>query len=616
MCGITGVMNRPTEERELQAMTDRLTHRGPDERGFYLDADQNVGLGHQRLSIIDLSTGSQPMTNEDGSVQVVYNGEIYNYQTLKTDLDKRGHTFQSTSDTEVLAHGYEEYGADFIERLNGMFAFALWDRRRNKLLVARDRVGIKPLYYYRDPSTEEFVFASEIKAILESDGYDRKINQDALGKVMTFQYVPGAETCFEEIEELPPGHYMEVTPDGISQTQYWDLEFNSELSGDYRDNVEQFRGLFDDAVGRQMMSDVPYGSFLSGGIDSSAICAAAAERTDEALDTFTVGYPEEPDYDELPYARAVGDHIQANMHTISQSPEKFHETIDDIVWHQEQPTARVSALPRYIVSELASESVKMVLSGDGGDELFVGYPRFLMGQLQSQLFTEPMSFLGNFLRFFREWGARKSLSHLIRIHKSPKQFYYSLLSFFNDRKRRQLLKPGFNDTLSDSYFHAIEPYFDNSGRNFVEQLLYLDFKTYLPSVLDVVDKITMAHSLEARVPILDNRIIEFSTKLPVDQKTRHMRTKSFLSDAFRPSLPDRIFNTGKRGFSTPFELWFRDDLEGYLRDVLFQSNSFISDAFEMSRVETMVDQHTSGRRNHTTRLWRLLNLQLWHQQYF
>lgn len=613
MCGICGIFNRPTSEAELRAMAETLRHRGPDDEGYYLDSSGLLGLGHRRLSIIDLETGRQPIANEDRSVWVVFNGEIYNYRQLRRDLEAHGHVFRTQTDTEVLVHAYEEYGRDLVHHITGIFSFAIWDEKKRCLLLARDRAGVKPLYYAYLPKERVLVFASEIKSILKAHGIERHYDPESLNRYLTFLYVPGAETFFRGIFKLMPGYRLAATQEGISLDRYWDLSYPVE--DDAGADSVRLRGLLDEVVSDQMMSDVPVGSLLSGGIDSSAICALLARHSAAPLSTFSVGYEREARFDEMPFAAAVGAHLRADMHTIQQEPLEFAAHLEQIVWHLDQPCAGAAAIPLYFVSRLAKQHVKVLFSGEGGDELFVGYPRYLMGYMQSLWPKEPSRFLTLFYRFCHRWGWRQAMSHLSRLGRDFESFYYDLIRFFGDEARSRLLTPEFAATVKPSYLEDFRILFDNPGRNPLEKLLYIDFKTYLASLLEVVDKITMMHSLEARVPLLDDRVIAFSAGLGLQQRIGGMETKKIFKDAMRPLLPAVTFTASKKGFLVPLESWLRLELKEYACGILLDDRARRRGIFASRAVEKLLRDHSSGRRNHASRIWALLNVELWFQKH-
>jgi len=477
-------------------MGDIIRHRGPDDEGFY--SDDRVAMIHRRLSIIDLATGHQPISNETDRLILFYNGEIYNYHDLTSQLKTLGHTFKTKTDSEVILHAYEEYGPDCVKLFNGMFAFAIWDKEKHELFFARDRIGIKPFYYHHADRT--FTFASEIKAIVGVGGVKADLNEETLSDFITFQNVIDEKTFFRGIFKLPAGHYGIMNDSGLSITEYWDLSFSrSPLSA--TDAVERYREVMDRAVERHMISDVPLGSYLSGGFDSSAVAYFAAQHTDRKLNTFTGAFNEGLPYDERRYSRLVAEKINAKMYEVEITPRDFQELLDTVVYHLDEPSIGSGALPQFVVSRLVGQHVKVVLTGHGGDELFSGYQVFKAQYLKRRIKKNPLSVLG-LPRSVRP----SEIFHLLYFALFPvlvdKKIDYGLFIMFGEKERRRLLKQNGYDP-----FAVLEKRISGKSFSDEERLMYLYVKTYLPTLLLQEDKVGMAHSIEARIPYCDNEVV-------------------------------------------------------------------------------------------------------------
>ncbi len=601
-------------------MTDVIFHRGPDDEGFFF-AD-GVGLGMRRLSIIDLAGGKQPISNEDGSATVVFNGEIYNYRELRRQLQRDGHFFKTESDTEVIVHLYEELGAECVSKLRGMFGFALWDARNNSLLLARDRLGIKPLYYTQ--VGDSLIFASEIKAILQHPDVDARLNLEALGNFLTLKYVPAPQTIFDDIWALPPGYLLNYTDGQIRVHQYWDLCFGPARSQRHHENVyaEQLQELLHEAIQLHLISDVPFGAFLSGGIDSSMIVALMSHYLNEPVKTFSVGFTGDGvEFSELPYARIIAERYQTDHYEVLMSAQDFMEVAEKVVWHLDQPIADQAALANYMVADMASRHVKMVLTGEGGDELFAGYARYA---------GERFSFLGHFV----PKGMKPLIRHVIERHlpipQRPKLALHAITQhgevarfvhwfpLFNHHHKAELLSSKLKQIIDIA---APEQVFEEhlqrtDADDSLSRMLYLDTKLWLPDdLLARGDKTSMAASIEARVPFLDHMVVEFAAALPPHLKLKRLMRKYLLKKVGVSLLPPEIIRRKKEGFPMPVSIWFRHEARSFVRDLLSPSVINRRGLFDPGYVERLLDRHESGVADYGTHIWALLNVELWHRQF-
>src|ERR1700736_5997638 len=623
MCGICGKLNfdrnNEVSQQLLKAMADSIAHRGPDDDGYYLSGQ--VGLGFRRLSIIDLAGGHQPLSNEDGTVWIVFNGEIYNYQELREDLLKKGHVFRTKADTEVIVHLYEEYGEDGIQSLRGMFAFAIWDQNQQKLLLARDRVGIKPLYY--GVTSQSVVFASEMKAILVDPQIRREVLPSTVDRFLTFGYVPGEETLLKGIYKLPPGSFMVVKNGKKEVKQYWDLHFSSS-SVTLKDAEEQLLEILEESVRLHMISDVPVGFLLSGGVDSTAMLSLASRNTNRPISSYTVGFANAGVADERPFARLAAERYGSEHHEISISSKEFADFLPQYVWHMEEPVCEPPAVALYYVSKLARNYVKVLISGEGGDEAFAGYPNYramlwierikrLAGPLTGAL-SGTLSLLYSLTGYWR-------LGNYLPLLKTPfESYYYSRSSspfrFFNAHSQ-ELYSGDFSASTSKQYsLHPVTQLLERSrSDDLLSQMLYVDTKTWLPDDLLVkADKITMANSLELRVPLLDHLILEFAAALPVEYKVKGWQTKRILKKAFEGRVPPEIVSRKKTGFPVPYPKWLRNDLKTYVRDVLLDEATIRRGYFEISAVQNLLSLVASGAPP-AKEVFSLMTIELWQRQF-
>lgn len=624
MCGIAGFVgnvgsggfDRRKAEAVLESMCEAIRHRGPDDQGTIIKGP--AALGMRRLSIIDLSGGHQPMSGEDESVTIVFNGEIYNYLEVEPLLEARGHRFRSRSDTEVIVHAYEEFGSACLELLRGMFAFAIWDDRKQTLFLARDRAGKKPLYYCLT-SKGTLVFGSELKSLLRHPEVHSEINLEALDAYFTLGYVPDPLTIFSGIHKLPPGHHLTFVDGRITIRQYWDFEFEPAQSGNEQDYIDELRSLLDESVRLRLIADVPLGAFLSGGVDSSAVVALMARNMDQPVKTFSIGFHEDS-YNELEFARLTAKKFGTDHHEFFVTPD-ICEIVDELVWHFDEPFADSSAIPTYMVSKLAREHVKVVLSGDGGDEVFGGYTRYVV-ERKRRLFSRVPGFVRKGLmqplsRRLPHGARGRNFLHNIAL--DPVERYLDSMSIFTGLNRALLYTRDFKTSLGHSTQTASR--FRELAGNVktneaIDKLLYIDSKTYLPGdILTKVDRMSMAVSLEARAPLLDHKLIEFMGRTPATLKLAGYETKYLLKQAVKDLVPPEILNRPKQGFGVPVQEWINKQLRGRIRDTLTSSQSRQRGYIEPSYLNTLLDEHETGRRDHSMAVWSLFMFELWHREF-
>ena len=622
MCGIAGFADRqhPSGSRKetdfalVHAMCEVIRHRGPDDEGIHVEG--GVGLGMRRLSIIDLSTGHQPMHNEDESVWIVFNGEIYNYRELRAQLEAAGHRFYTSSDTETIVHAYEQWGEECFARLRGMFGLALWDRRARTLLLARDRAGIKPLHYAEHGG--RLYFGSELKSLLAAGAVDGAIDLESLDHYLSFLYTPRDRSIFNGVSKLPPGHALRWRHGHAEVRPFWQISADQTFRGTAEDAAEELRRVLADAVRSHMVSDVPLGAFLSGGVDSSAVVGLMAEASDRPVKTFSIGF-DEPEYDELEHARTVAAHFSTDHHEFVVRPDALG-ILDRLIEHFDEPFADSSAIPTWYVSEIARQHVTVVLSGDGGDELFGGYDRYLPhprverfdrlpipGRRKVAAMVWPLLPHGaqgkNFLRHVSLGTDARFIDSVALFRDDEKAALYS------PELRASLRGASAKKTLARHFdrFAALAPH---------DRMMRFDFETYLPEdVLTKVDRMSMAHSIESRVPLLDNSVIDFAAALPAHLKIRQGRRKHVLKEAVKGLLPPGILDRKKQGFGVPLDVWFRGRLRDVFADVLGSARTRQRGYFQPAFIERIVQEHVSGRRDHTLRLWQLLVFELWQRHY-
>ncbi len=602
-------------------MYNTLVHRGPDDEGEVVL--ENVGLGMRRLSIIDLSKGHQPLSNEDGTVWIVFNGEVYNYREIRANLESLGHRFKTTSDTESIVHGYEAWGEGVCERLNGMFGFALWDDREKRLLLARDRLGIKPVYYYQDD--EKLVFGSEIKAILQCPEIRKSVDPVALNNYLTFEYIPSPRSIFKEIRKLEPGHWLSWQDGRIRIQPYWRL-IPEERPWKEEEAKEKLSELLKDSVRLRLVSDVPLGAFLSGGIDSSIVVSLMAGLMEEPVKTFSIGF-RESSYDELRYARSVARKYNTEHHEFTVEAKALDLT-EKLIRQFDEPFGDFSIFPTYLVSKMSRDFVKVILSGDGGDELFAGYDTYRAHRFDRRFYhclpkVVKRRFFGSLARTLppteKKKGAINSFKRFVQGTELPKSLYHARwMVFLRELEREKIFSSDIRHEIGheDPYDFIHRHSQCVEGLDDVTRTGYIDVKTYLvDNILVKVDRMSMATSLEARVPYLDHRVVEFVFTLPPDLKMRGFSTKVLLKKTFWDHLPREVQKRDKQGFSIPIKNWIRNELKPMMLDLLNESRIKQQGFFDSRYVSELVDEHLRGVENHSHKLWALMVFEQWFELY-
>lgn len=603
----------------LARMRDVMVHRGPDDEGIFVD--RNVGLGHRRLSIVDLAGGSQPMLNGDGSCVIVYNGEVYDHADHRQDLIERGYSYRSTSDTETILHLYEEFGAACVDRLRGMFAFAVWNKRTEELFVARDRFGVKPLYYVHDEDGS-FYFASEIKSLLEAGAIKARLNYEALPDQLANHGTSDEETLFAGVRRLLPGHFLIWKEGKLTIKQYWDLEFEpKEVGAGEAESVAEWYELFRESVRLRLMSDVPLGMFLSGGIDSSAIAAVMAELVDERIKTFSVGFKER-EGNEFEFARQVARKFNTDHHEITITPDEFFAELPRLVWHEDEPLGFEASVPLYFVSKLAAEHVKVVLTGEGSDETLAGYGRYrkalalleygekyesLTPQLVRGALRSGVAALPNVLN-------RKLSRTFLSRDSDIESLYFDNFAIFGKERQDGLFTADTAERIGEKIPYAgLSEWLEKAGaESLLDRLLYVDIKTYLHELLMKQDQMSMAASIESRVPFLDHKLVEFTSRLPEKFKLRGRDTKWILRKAMAGILPPEILERPKMGFPVPLGNWLRGPFRHLISDHLLSERSLARGIFNEDAIRRLVAAHDRGE-DHTSRIFRLMNIEIWHR---
>ena len=625
MCGIAGFVSqdefavaRESAAVVLDRMCRVIAHRGPDDQGMFVAPP--VALGMRRLSIIDLAGGHQPISGCDGAVTIVFNGEIYNYRELQRELEAQGHSFQTQCDTEAIVHAYEQYGSRCVDHLRGMFAFAIWDGRRRELFIARDRAGKKPLYY-TVTARGTLIFGSELKVLHQHPDFRSEISVEALDAYLAFGYVPDPLTIFRDVHKLPPGHYLRFKDGLVQLEQYWDFSYKAEREEPGRseeDYLGELRALLDEAVRVRLVADVPLGAFLSGGIDSSTVVGLMARHTGQPVKTFSIGFREDS-YDELKYARLAAKKFRTDHHEFIVTPD-ICEIVDELVWHLDEPFADSSAIPTYMVSKLAREHVKVVLSGDGGDELFAGYTRYATDLGRSHFERLPRLVRQGMMQPLSRrlphgaWGR----NYIHKVAAEPLDRYLEEISIFTRLNQPRLYSADFQRRLGSSEAAAL--FRDHAAQagsgDPLDALLYLDSKTYLPGdILTKVDRMSMAVSLEARVPLLDHKLIEFVTRIPASMKMKGPETKHIFKRAVEDIVPAEILHRPKQGFGVPISEWINKQLRERIRDTFADPRTRQRGYLEASYVDVLLGEHERGRRDHSTELWALFMLELWQRMF-
>ena len=622
MCGISGIFEfdqaRAIDREVVHRMNESLRHRGPDDEGIYVD--RGIGLGHRRLSIIDVAGGHQPISNEDGTIWVLLNGEIYNYPTLSQGLLARGHRFSTKSDTEAIVHLYEECGEDCFSHLRGMFAVAIWDRKRHRLLLARDRVGKKPLYYSADRN--HIIFGSELKAILAADGSPRTMDPLAVSDYFSLSYVPAPRTIYKGVRKLLPAHYLVASATGIREVPYWRLSFaNLEDHGE-EEWSEIVRERLAEATRIRLMSEVPLGAFLSGGVDSSAVVAMMSREMNRSVTTCSIAFPEQ-EYDESPFARQVATKFGTEHHEDTVEPRAL-EIIDKLVWHYDEPFADSSAIPTYYVSKMARQHVTVALGGDGGDENFAGYRRYLFDRRENQmrsLVPAPVrsAVFGPLGRWYPglAWAPRalRAKATFQSLSRSPLEGYFNSISIFRPDEKCSLFTPEFQRSLADyDSIDIFRKYYDEADTSDpLSRIQYVDIKTYLPDdILTKVDRASMAVSLELRAPILDHELMEMAASMPSDLKLRGRTGKYIFKKSLEPLLPANILYRRKQGFSVPLDRWFRNEIKDVAYAAIMKSDDGILNRVYLSKIWK---QHQSGRFDRSAYLWSVFMFRKWQETF-
>ncbi|MFB3814499.1 MAG: asparagine synthase (glutamine-hydrolyzing) [Terriglobales bacterium] len=623
MCGICGIFEfskrSPVEREVVDSMLRVLHHRGPDDEGAHFDGDAAIAM--RRLSIIDVVAGRQPISTEDGQVVVVLNGEIYNYRDLTALLQQRGHKFKTSSDTECIAHLYEEYGDDCVQHLRGMFAFAVWDRTHRRLLVARDRLGIKTLYY--TSAGGRLLFASEIKAILQHPEVIPRLRAEALDQFLTLKYVPAPATMFEGIQALPPGYLLTCDHDGVRLKRYWELSFHPGRHNRTTEPqaIEELEALLRESVRLHLTSDVPFGAFLSGGLDSSTVVALMAQTLNAPVKTFSVGFgDDDAGCSEVQFARMVARQYHTDHDEAIVGAQHLVDLASKLVWHLDQPIADEACLPNYMVALLASRKVKMVLTGEGGDELFAGYARYSGERLAPVFNLLPRAMKAAMLAALNRLpGLRRprlAMQALSQPQESARFLHWFCLA--DPSTKRKLLEPDFKrqlngDSAGETYSRWLS---QTDAASPLHRMLYVDTKLWLPDdLLARGDKTSMAASVEGRVPLLDHVVVEFAASLPPDFKLRGLQRKYLLKKVAERLLPPEIVHRRKRGFPTPMSCWFRRGARSFLRDHLVSEAARKRGIFVPAYIEQLLDEHDRGMRDHGPLLWALLSVELWHRLY-
>jgi len=624
MCGINGIAFSTRDGRQVNAdvlvrMRDVQHHRGPDDGGIFLDG--NVGLGHRRLSIVDVTHGAQPMMF--GDLVIVYNGEVYNHNEAREDLTAQGHTFENRSDTETILHLYQQYGRDCVEHLRGMFAFAIWDKRKRELFIARDRFGVKPLYYVHD-SNGNLYFGSEIKTILEAGGIKPEVNFNALPDQFANHGTSGDETLFAGVKRLLPGHTMMWNDGKLDVREYWDLKYEPkhEPMSD-RDYVETWREMFREAVRLRLMADVPLGMFLSGGIDSSAIAGMMSTMVSEPIKTFSVAFNER-EANELEYARLVSRTFGTDHHEVTVTPQQFFDELPNLVWHEDEPIGFLASVPLYFVSKLAAEHVKVVLTGEGADEMLAGYGRYAKSlklleygekyEAMTPLFVRN-AVRGGVATLPGNIGGKLSRTFLTR-ESDIENLFFDNFGVFPRAMQSELFARETREWFENKNPYSLQNAWleKTDAVDTLDRLLYADTKTYLHELLMKQDQMSMAASIESRVPFLDHKLAEFSARMPREMKLRGGTTKWILREAMKGILPAEILDRPKMGFPVPVGQWFRGEFKHVVDEYVLGDRATSRGIFDANFVRSLVARHNAGE-NHNERIWALVNFEIWMRRF-
>ena len=629
MCGINGIALSARSGRRVDAgvlarMRDVITHRGPDDEGIFIDGQ--VGFGHRRLSIVDVAAGHQPMTNEDGTLHITYNGEIYNHADYREELEALGHVYRTHCDTETILHLYEEYGAECVQHLRGMFAFAIWDQRRRELFIARDRLGVKPLYYALTDDGSLY-FGSEIKTLVTANAIKPEVNFAALPDYLANHATSGEETLFRGVKRLLPGHTLLWRDGHVEIERYWDVSFAKAIDTTRRDQdyIDEWADLFRTSVRLRLMADVPLGMFLSGGIDSSAIAAVMSTMVNEPIKTFSVAFKER-EANELEYARLIAESYKTNHHEVVVSPEDFFSALPKLVWHEDEPLAHPSSVALYFVSRLASKHVKVVLTGEGSDELLAGYARYRKTiynlALGARYHGAVPAGVRNAIRNridglpVNSTVRQKLVRTFLSLQPDIESIYFDNFAVFSRARQNDLLTPDMRARTG-----ALDPYAGTRGllektdaQSPLDRLLYADIKTYLHELLMKQDQMSMAASIESRVPFLDHKLVEFTSSLPEALKLRGWTTKYVLRKAMKRVLPEAILSRPKMGFPVPIGKWFRGQYRSIIDEHVLSDRALSRGIFQREFVRALVNRHDAGE-DHSERLWALMNFEMWQRQF-
>lgn len=625
MCGIVGIVNngdRKASREVLERMNRAILHRGPDDDGFYVN--KNVGLAMRRLSIIDLASGKQPIRNADNTKWIVFNGEIYNYQELRKDLEKRGHRFYTNSDTEAIVHLYDEYGVDCLQHLRGMFAMAIWDETEQDLFLARDRVGKKPLLYSLQQNGD-LIFGSEFNAVLQHPDISREVDNEAIDAYLSYLCVPAPMTAFKSIRKLEPGHWMKWKAGQVNMERYWLPDFSKKIKITEEEAIHETTRILRESTKLRMISEVPLGAFLSGGVDSSTVVALMAQESSGPVKTFSIGF-EEQDFSELKYAKRVAEHVGAEYNEFVVRPNAL-EILPTLVEHYGEPYADSSAIPTYYVAKETRKHVTVALNGDGGDESFAGYERYAAMKIadtyrgvpsfvRKALVETPISLLPT--SELKRSRLRDAKRFLQAANLSTSERYFRWMSTFNRDAKKEFYTPEFEAFLgSMNASRALDNWFESvNGSGMLDITMLVDQMTYLPNDLLVkVDIATMANSLEARSPFLDHNVIEFAASLPESLKMRRFETKSLLKKVAARLVPKEGIYRRKMGFGVPVGKWFRSEMKGFVRGVLLSERALNRGVVRANVLKRYVEEHTSGERDHAFQIWTLLMLELWYQRF-
>ncbi|MEZ5346278.1 MAG: asparagine synthase (glutamine-hydrolyzing) [Pyrinomonadaceae bacterium] len=625
MCGINGIAysarsNRQADEAVLCAMRDEISHRGPDDAGVFVKG--NIGLGHRRLSIVDVAHGHQPMVNSDGSCVLVYNGEVYNHADHRGALESKGYKYRTTSDTETILYLYEEFGEACVEKLRGMFAFAIWDENKKQLFAARDRLGIKPLYYVYDEEGN-FFFASEIKSLIKAGAVKPELNYAVLPDQLANHGTSYDQTLYKGVKRLMPGHHLTWKDGRISIKKYWDISYEPKHEGiSDREYIDEWRERFRRSVELRLMADVPLGMFLSGGIDSSAICALMAEMVDEPIRTFSVGF-DEKEANEFEYARTVSKAYKTDHHEVLLTPAEFFRELPNLIRHEDEPLGFVASVPLYFVSKLAQKHVKVVLTGEGSDELMAGYGRYAKTLKLLQYGEKYETFAPDFLRNAVRSGvstlpgsvSRKLKRTFLTREADIESLFFDNFSIFSRSMQEELLSPDSIRQIHDTDPFALQKrwFEENDAIELLDKILYCDTKTYLHELLMKQDQMSMAASIESRVPFLDHELVEYTSRMPVNMKIRGRTTKWILREAMKGILPDEILTRPKMGFPVPIGNWLRNEFRYLLDQFVLSERALSRGIFEKDFIRRLVNTHDAGE-DHSLRLFFLLNFEIWHRQ--